>query len=79
MEGRVLPVGVHLDHSQVRDGGEYILQFTGLLSFHHNVSQHEIVLDFLIYSSASQHTRIIHTPGHIFDIIILINLTVTLL
>jgi hypothetical protein len=31
MEGRALPVGIHLDHSQVRDGGEYVLQYTGLL------------------------------------------------
>jgi hypothetical protein len=42
MEGRVLPVGVHLDHSQVRDGREYVLQYTGLLYFNHSVSQHEI-------------------------------------
>jgi hypothetical protein len=43
-EGWVLPVGIHLDHSQVRDGGEYILQYTGLSSFNHNVSQQDTFL-----------------------------------
>jgi hypothetical protein len=37
MEGRVLPVGVHLDHSQVRDGGEHILKYTGLFSFNYKL------------------------------------------
>jgi hypothetical protein len=71
MEGRVLPVGVHLDHSQVRNGGEYILQFTGLIFFHHMVNQPEIAHLLISSICYTAYARIIHTPGNIFNDVIL--------